>query len=210
MRTFSKALLLAIGLVACGEDPVLEAAREEAAKGDAEPATRPQGDPGDPSPGEPGDPPRGEPGEGNPDKGVPEEPEPGDPTVPPPGGEIGVPDGSIPPPEGVETVLLKGKVEVEDYVRGAITIDVFDGDNSRRGGKRPEIVGRVKLDAPGPFELEVQKDITVWLSAYADQDENNRPSEEDPIGDCSCNPLRTGKNQNGLVVELTRGHPPKD
>ena len=189
---------LAIALTACGEDPVLQAAREEAEQGSSVQA---------PPPG--GQPPPGQ--EGGQAKGVPEDPPPGNPDQPPPpGGAPGGGDGTIPPPPGVDTVTLTGTVEVEDYVRGAITIDVFDGDNSQQGGKRPDIVGRIKLDAPGPFEMQVEQGKTVWLSAYADQDENNRPSKEDPIGECSCNPLHAGKDASGLVLTLTRGHAPKD
>lgn len=213
MKTISKApLLLLLALVACGEDPVLEAAREEAASSNGSSQGSPGAQPpGAPTPGQPGEVQPGEPGQGSPGAGIPEEPAPGDPSVPPPGGAPGggaAGDGTIPPPPGIETVTITGTVKVDDYVRGAITIDVFDGDNSQQRGKRPDIVGRARLAEPGPFEMQIEKGTTVWLSAYADQDENNRPSKEDPLGDCSCNPLYAGKDMSGLVVELTRGHPP--
>jgi len=190
--------LFLIALTGCGEDPVLEAAREEAAsQSGASQGGPPPGQGGSEGPGTPG---------------VPEDPPPGDPGQPPPPGDgASGGDGTIPPPSGVETVTLSGSVEVEDYTRGVITIDVFDGDNkNQHGGKRPDIVGRVKIDAPGPFELEVEKGKTVWLSAYADQDENNRPSQEDPLGVCECNPVSADYDAGGLVLKLTRGHPPKE
>lgn len=207
MTNAAKVCLIAlIALPACGEDPVLEAAREEASSSSSSSGGNARGS--GPSGGTPENPPPGDPSQ--PGAGIPEEPAPGDPNVPPPeGGVKPHDDGTIPPPEGAATILLKGTIEIPDYQGGKITIDVFDGDQSIKSGKRPDIVGRATFDGPGAFEMEVIADTPIWLSAYADQDENGRPSKEDPMGPCDCNPVKSDEDVTGVVLELGRGTPPK-
>ena len=188
-------LMLATG---CGEDPVLEAAREEAASGSGAAGGSP-GPPAQPSPGDPGQPSPGAASEPTP--GIPDEPPPGDPGQPPPGGKAHA-EGEIPPPQGVETVKVSGSVAVEDYSGGKITLDVFDGDHSAVGGDRPNVVGRVVLDQPGPFELTVAKDSPIWLSAFNDADGDNRPSKKEPFGAYPDNPVKPRGDVTGIDLSL--------
>ena len=192
--------LLLLLAPACGGDPVLEAAREEAASSSASPGGSP-GSPAQPTPGDPGQPTPGAAGEPTP--GVPDEPPPGDPGQPPPGGKPHA-EGEIPPPQGVETVTLKGSVAVEGYSGGSITIDVFDGDHGAIGGDRPNVVGRKVLDGPGSFELVVAKGTPVWLSAFNDTDGDNRPSKKEPFGTWSNNPVKTKGDVEGLELSLKK------
>lgn len=207
MSTTAKVLLaLVITLPACGGDPVLEAARQEAEAGGGggnQPGGRPA--PGDPGPDGAGavDPAAIQPG-----VGIPEEPEPGNPDEPPPPGGKKVDDGTIPPPAGAATITIRGTFAIDDYQGGKITIDVFDGDQSLKGSSRPDIVGRATFDGPGPFEMVVLADTPLWLSAYADQDANGRPSQEDPMGPCDCNPVKSDEDVDGVVIEMNRGTPP--
>ncbi|MCP4916019.1 MAG: hypothetical protein GY913_03765 [Proteobacteria bacterium] len=197
-----------IALPACGGDPVLEAAREEAASSTSTEGAGGATRPAEPRPGQPDQPvPPGDPGQ--PGAGIPEEPKPGDPNTPPPeGGVKPHDDGTIPPPEGSETIVLSGTLVIDDYQGGKITIDVFDGDQTLKGDKRPDIVGRATFDGPGPFEMVVLADTPIWLSAYADQDENGRPSKEDPMGPCECNPVKSDEDVSGVEFVMNRGTPP--
>jgi hypothetical protein len=184
--------LILLSLIACGSDPVLEAARAEAegltlvpedgAQAGAErplgptgPAGRPEksapptaGKPADPGPGKPG------------------EPAPGVPDEPPPGG--GSP-GGLPTPEG-PTTLLKGTIEVQDYSGGPVMIDAFDGDHKDLSkSKRVSLVSRAKIDTPGAFEIAIPEGGKVWISAYNDINGDGRPSREEPFVDYGDNPV---------------------
>lgn len=195
----SSALLLTalLALPACGEDPVLKAAREEAEQG----AKPPSGDPSAQAPGKPGVPAPGD--AGAPAPGIPEEPKPGRPDEPAPGGPgPGGAAGIIPPPEG-PTVTVRGTVQLPDWQSGRIAIDVFDGDNRMMGGERPKIVGRMLIDEPGPFELKAPKDSKIWLSAYNDADDNLRPSQDEAMGSYEDNPVDTSKDRTGVSITLS-------
>ena len=132
---------------------------------------------------------------------MPEEPTPGDPGQPPPGGGAHA-EGEIPPPQGVETVTISGRVTVVDYQRGPITLDVFDGDHTAIGGDRPNVVARRVLQAPGDFELVVAKGTPVWLSAFNDADGDGRPSRKEPFGSHAGNPIKTEGDVTGLELSL--------
>ncbi len=185
---------------ACGEDPVLEAARLEAeGPSQGSPGQPTPGDPGQPTPGDPGQPPPGSAGEPTP--GIPEEPTPGDPGQPPPGGKAHA-EGEIPAPQGVETVTISGSIAVVDYKSGPITLDVFDGDHTAIGGDRPNVVARKVLEGPGAFELVVAKGTPVWLSAFNDADSDGRPSKKEPFGSYPDNPVKTKDDVTGLELSL--------
>lgn len=184
--------LLLIPLIsACGGDPVLEAAREEAAQQGSSGGGQPGGGPGVPGVA------------GAPSPGVPEEPKPGDPNQPPPG------EGGAQAPTG-PTVTLKGKVVYADYKGGPIRIDLFDGDHSNVGGPRPGILSRGQIDAPGEFEIKVAQGSKVWVSASNDEDDDGRPSPLEPFGDYAKNPLVADEDVSGIEVTLSRREPPKD
>jgi hypothetical protein len=207
MNTRSGWALLALFVVGCGEDPVLEAAREEAeaaggAGGGSPPGPPPGGAPG----GVPGDP-------GQMAPGVPEPPKPGVPTEPPPGGGPGMPGGPGQPgqpgvgnPTG-PTYPVKGSL-VCAGCKGSFRIDVFDGDHGDLGGPRPSIVTRAEVERAGPFTLDVPQGARVWLSVFNDEDGDGRPGPTEPVGDYAENPVVVKGPVDGVVIELKRRDPP--
>lgn len=106
-------------------------------------------------------------------------------------------------------MTVRGTISVADYTQGPVLIDVFDGDHRELGGARPSLVGKVTLDAPGPFELQIAEDTKVWLSAYNDVNGDGRPSREEPFGEYERNPVRGKSDVDGvdfvLSTEDTRG-----
>jgi hypothetical protein len=95
---------------------------------------------------------------------------------------------------------------VVDYVQGPVLIDVFDGDHRELGGDRPSLVGKVTVDAPGPFELQIAEGTNVWLSAYNDMDGDGRPSREEPNGEYERNPVRGKSDVDGVTLVLSTEH----
>jgi len=196
----------------CGKDPILEAAENidaeepsseagEAAEPSEQPAA--MGEDGEPEPGVPEepspapagsterpDPPPHSSGTGKavePEPGVPEEPSPAPPGTPGgaehPGKEGGVLE------EGPQ-VLLRGTISGGESVGGRIRIDLFDGDQRNTSGPRPRVVGVHEVSKSGPFELSVPQSVKrVWIGAYRDLNQNNRPNEGEPFGWYSRNPV---------------------
>ncbi|MCK6524392.1 hypothetical protein L6R49_23550 [Myxococcota bacterium] len=206
MITRSAAALLAIFVVACGEDPVLEAAREEAEAQGAAGGGSPQGPPPGGAPGVFGEP-------GQPTPGVPEPPKPGIPNEPPPGGGPGVPGQPGQPgqpgvgsPTG-PTYPVKGTL-VCPGCKGSFRIDVFDGDHGDLGGPRPSIVTRGEAPSAGPFSLDVPQGARVWLSVFNDEDGDGRPGPTEPVGDYAENPVVVSGPVDGVVITLKRRDPP--
>jgi hypothetical protein len=108
------------------------------------------------------------------------------PDEPPPGG--GAP-GGLPTPEG-PTTLLKGTIEVQDYIGGPVMIDAFDGDHKDLSkSKRVSLVSRAKIDTPGAFEIAIPEGGKVWISAYNDINGDGRPSREEPFVEYRDNPV---------------------
>ncbi len=230
LRVLFSSLCLLLGaapaLAGCGSDRILERADEERADegigsegttpgravepppGAAEqPAPGSVGDPepgqaGDPNPGDPAQPPPGAPDQPNP--GIPEEPEPAAPGAP------GGAERAGGTPSDGPTVTLKGEIRYRDYSRGKISLDVFDGDQ-RDFSARPSVVGRLELDAPGPFELAIPQGAgKVWISAYNDANDDGKPDHEDPTGFCSTNPVALDDQIiEGLVIQLEYNPPPE-
>ena len=195
--------------VGCGRDPILEAAEsledppERGATTPVETEAPPVGAEGEPEPGIPEEPTpapagsteRPEPpphsgGEGKaiePKPGVPEEPTPAPPGTPGgadhPGKEGGVVE------EGPQ-VILRGSISGGESVGGRIRIDLFDGDQRKTAGPRPRVIGVHEVADSGPFELSIAKSAKrVWIGAYRDLNENNRPNKGEPFGWYSNNPV---------------------
>ncbi len=207
MNTRITAALLALFLVGCGEDPVLEAAREEALAAGGAGGGSPEGaPPGGASGGVPGDP-------GQMAPGVPEPPKPGIPNEPPPGGGPGMPGQPGQPgqpgvgsPTG-PTYPVKGSL-VCAGCKGSFRIDVFDGDHGDLGGPRPSIVTRAEVQSAGPFTLDVPQGARVWLSVFNDEDGDGRPGPTEPVGDYAENPVVAKGPVDGVEIELKRRDPP--
>ena len=207
MNTRITAALLALFVVGCGEDPVLEAAREEAEAAGGAGGGSPEGaPPGGASGGVPGDP-------GQMAPGVPEPPKPGIPNEPPPGGGPGMPGGPGQPgqpgvgsPTG-PTYPVKGSL-VCAGCKGSFRIDVFDGDHGDLGGPRPSIVTRAEVQSAGPFTLDVPQGARVWLSVFNDEDGDGRPGPTEPVGDYAENPVVAKGPVDGVVIQLKRRDPP--
>jgi hypothetical protein len=207
MNTRITAALLALFLVGCGEDPVLEAAREEALAAGGAGGGSPEGaPPGGASGGVPGDP-------GQMAPGVPEPPKPGIPNEPPPGGGPGMPGQPGQPgqpgvgsPTG-PTYPVKGSL-VCAGCKGSFRIDVFDGDHGDLGGPRPSIVTRAEVQSAGPFTLDVPQGARVWLSVFNDEDGDGRPGPTEPVGDYAENPVVAKGPVDGVVIQLKRRDPP--
>jgi len=206
-RTRILSLLLGgLTLGACGQDPILERADEEAASDQPSQAGASQspGVPGQPPPGDPSQPPPGAPGQVTP--GTPDEPQPGQAVQPPP--------GAPPMPEGQEarpgeqvpsgpTVKLTGLVRYPVYKTGAVRVDVFDGDQ-RDFSARPSVVAVAMLGAPGVFSVDIPQSVgRVWISAFNDANSNNRPDKEDPTGFYGKNPVSVADGPvEGIVIDL--------
>lgn len=206
MNTRITAALLALFVVGCGEDPVLEAAREEAEAAGGVGGGSPGPGPGGASGAAPGDP-------GQMTPGVPEPPKPGVPNEPPPGGGPGMPGQPGQPgqpgvgsPTG-PTYPVKGSL-VCAGCKGSFRIDVFDGDHGDLGGPRPSIVTRAEVQSAGPFTLDVPQGARVWLSVFNDEDGDGRPGPTEPVGDYAENPVVAKGPVDGVVITLKRRDPP--
>ena len=183
MSTF----FIVLSVIACGSDPVLEAARAEAEGLTVVPEVSAQAGAGRPL-GPTG--PAGRPEKPAPKSvGKPEDPGPGKPGEPTPGVPDEPPPGGLPTPEG-PTTLIKGTIEVQDYSGGPVMIDAFDGDHKDLSkSKRVSLVSRAKIDTPGAFEIAIPEGGKVWISAYNDINEDGRPSREEPFVDYGDNPV---------------------
>lgn len=192
-------------LGACGQDPILERAEQEAAS--EVPAGAPSASPtGSPRP------PSGEPAP------APPTPQPGpaatglDPSLAPggapaPGGEP--PAGTAPAGDPVgPSVLLSGRVVYGGYTGGTLRVDVFDGDQTDLT-KRPRVVAMQQVSRPGPFQVSVPQDSgKVWISAFNDANQNNRPDPQDPTGFCDCNPVVVGREAVTDIQITLQSRPP--
>lgn len=122
-----------------------------------------------------------------PKPGVPQDPEPAPPGTPGgadhPGKEGGVVE------EGPH-ITLRGQITGGESVGGRIRIDLFDGDQRNTSGPRPRVVGVHEVNPSGTFEISVpQSSGRVWIGAYRDLNQNNRPNEGEPFGWYSKNPV---------------------
>lgn len=173
--------LFVLLMLGCGSDPILERA-DEATK------TAPKTNNVAPNPG------------------IPEEPKPGIPSQPPPG------EGPMPGGQPVfdgPTVTVTGEIKFPSYKQGKVRIDVFDGDQ-RDHSIKPSVVTTKELEQPGEFTLSVPESVKhVWISAFVDQNNNQRPDHGDPTGFYVDNPVSTKKNVNGLIIELKEDAPKK-
>ena len=162
-----------------------------------EPTPAPAGSTDRPTPPPPG-------GEGKakePEPGVPEEPTPAPPGTPGgadhPGKEGGVVE------EGPQ-VILRGSISGGEEVGGRIRIDLFDGDQRNTSGPRPRVIGVHEVDKSGPFELSVaQSAERVWIGAYRDLNQNNRPNEGEPFGWYAKNPVYLSDPPDQVQIKLT-------
>lgn len=122
-----------------------------------------------------------------PKPGIPAEPTPAPPGTPGgadhPGKEGGV-------TEDGPQVVLRGTVSGAEEVGGRIRIDLFDGDQRNTSGPRPRVIGVHEVADTGPFELSIAKSAKrVWIGAYRDLNQNNRPNKGEPFGWYSKNPV---------------------
>jgi len=197
--------------VHCGKDPILEAAEnlEVEDRSEAPAVEKSTDEPihtvqeGDPEPGIPEEPEpapagskdRPEPPPHSSEKGVAAEPEPGVPKEPEPA-PPGTPGGADHPgkeggvvEEGPQ-VVLRGSISGVEEAGGRIRIDLFDGDQRNTSGPRPRVVGVHDVPDSGVFELSVaQSAKRVWIGAYRDLNQNNRPNEGEPFGWYAKNPV---------------------
>lgn len=211
--------LLLFGAACGGRDPILDradqlAAGDAAANGGQGPAQAPApapGRPADPAAVVPGEPAPIDPGApapidpGEPTPGVPEDPPPGIAGEPPPDGQVGMADLG-------PTVTVSGVVSMDDHRGSPVRIDVFDGDQLAAAGgksKRPRVIATLQVAGPGPFSLEVPSAPgKVWLGAYADEDNDQRPGPLDPAAWAPDNPIYVDKPKAGLQIKLERRPPP--
>jgi len=109
------------------------------------------------------------------------------------------------PPAG-PTVNLSGNISFDDYTRGTIRIDVFDGEHHGGGGaKRPSLVTSLTVSRLGRWSVDVEESLgQVWIEASNDENENGRPDPKDPMGRCSRNPVSTKKDATGLKIHIER------
>lgn len=207
-------------LFACGEDPILQKAREAT-------ATPGHTAPGSPTPPKPGTPPpvtpvssTAKPGTAiAPAPGIPDEPAPGRPDEPSPNG-VGIPDQ--PPPGGGigvpqsgsahagPQVQINGDISFSTWKVGQIRVSAFDGPHANQAASNPKIVGEVRLDQPGPFSLMVPENIgNIYLEAAVDEDMDGRPGPQDPQGTADLYPLSVGNSAvSGVMITLQRREPP--
>jgi len=211
----------------CGKDPILEAAEtlEEETETPSEAVAKtegeapPVGEEGEPKPGIPEEPepaPAGtteqpEPPPQSSDVGKPVKPKPGVPKEPKPA-PPGSPGGADHPGKdgggGVQQegpqVLLRGVVGGDPAGEGLIRIDLFDGDQRRTAGPRPKVVGVHEIPTMGPFEVSVSESTArVWIGAYRDLNQNNRPNQGEPFGWYSNNPVYLDDPPENIEINLT-------
>lgn len=200
-------------VAACGRDPILKAAEEQAAAS-AEAPRSPDGQapgiPAEPTPVRPGDPPPGAtaavapavPGEPTP--GRPEEPAPGIPVEPAPA------NPGSPQPGAGPTVTISGTVGYDAWTRGAVRITAFDADHSRPSPTPPRVLGAGNIDRPGPFTISVPEAAgRIYVEAAIDEDGDNRPGPLEPQGRANRYPVSVGDDPvEGLTIELQKREPP--
>lgn len=156
------------------------------------------GTPEEPSPAPPGTLGGGDTGGINVAPGVPEEPAPGQPGAPG-GAEHSGKNQQIEGPQ----MTIKGRIDMAPTIQGKVYIDVFDGDQRNIAGERPSLVRVVTLAGAGIFEVEVPISAKrVWLSAYADTSQDNRPTKGEPTGWYSGNPVFVDSPPDLVVIEL--------
>jgi hypothetical protein len=110
----------------------------------------------------------------------------------------GTGDGAYVGYEG-ETWHLVG--EVKSTSPGAVQIDVNEPDPAAPGGQRS--AGKVHINEPGPFELDVPKTVlSLRLQAFQDP-EVNGPDEADPFAEASLD-LHDGPPAE-LILTLVKG-----
>jgi hypothetical protein len=98
-----------------------------------------------------------------------------------------------------ETWLLKGEVRGDEPI--PVQIDVNEPDDAAPGGVRR--AGAIRLDAPGPFEVNVPKTVTaIRFQAFQDPTADG-PDETDPFAEASVT-LGDGPPAE-LVLELVKG-----
>ncbi|MFZ5479392.1 MAG: hypothetical protein ACOZNI_21690 [Myxococcota bacterium] len=189
-------------MVACGRDPILQKAEEDAAAKKATTEAAPM------SPGVPTPPPPGGTQTtgvaGSPAPGVPAEPPPGVPTEPPPGNPFeGAGDGA----GGLD---VTGTIEFSGFKAGPIRITAFDGDHSAGAGGHPKVVAFGSVDKPGPFTLKVPANTgNIWIEATIDEDGDGRPGPLDPAGLADKSPVKIGAAPvSGLRIVVARHEPP--
>jgi hypothetical protein len=136
------------------------------------------------------DPPPGTEGSGKasaPKPGVPEDPEPAPPGTPGGADHPGKEGGVV--AEGPH-ITLRGRITGGESAGGRIRIDLFDGDQRNTSGPRPRVVGVHEVNPSGTFEISVPQSAgRVWIGAYRDLNQNNRPNEGEPFGWYSKNPV---------------------
>jgi hypothetical protein len=156
------------------------------------------GVPEEPTPAPPGTAAGADTGAASVTPGVPEEPEPGQPGAP--GGAEH--EGKIEQIEGPQ-IKIKGRIDMDPSILSKVYIDVFDGDQRNIAGERPSLVRVVTLQGAGTFEIEIPVSAKrVWLSAYADTSEDNRPTKGEPTGWYSGNPIFLDSPPSLIVIEL--------
>ena len=211
----------------CGKDPILEAAEnlEEETKATSVAITKTEVEPqpvdedGEPEPGipeepepapagsteQPEPPPHssgmGKPAEPKP--GVPEEPKPAPPGSPGGANHPGKDGGGGVQQDGPQ-ILLRGVIGGDPSGVGLIRIDLFDGDQRKTVGPRPRVVGVHEIKSMGPFEVSVSESTgRVWIGAYRDLNQNNRPNQGEPFGWYSNNPVYLDDPPEKIEIELT-------
>ncbi len=174
--------------MACGQDPILQRAEEEA-KADEGPANDLR-----PEPHQVGEPSlQGSATEASPAAG---------PSSPPP--------GVAPDPAG-PSVTISGTVSYGDYQKGLLRVDIFDGDQTDFSA-HPSVLAMEQMGAPGTFSVSVPRSAgKVWISAFNDANQNNRPDPDDPTGFFSGNPLMVAETDiDGIEITLQRRPPPPE
>lgn len=227
-------IVATLWLLACGEDPILARAREDAAAAamPAEAGAPPAGDPSSPPPGGAvGVPPAAG---GETAKGVASEPEPvkaPDPPRAPPGapgggapgipgqeGGAGVPgaggqpgDPATPPPTSGPTITVTGTVVYSAWKKGEVRVDAFDGDHSVHG-THPGVVASARLTKPGSFTLTVPENTgKLYIEAVVDEDQDGRPGPQDPMGTAERYPVTVETSPvEGIAIKLVKHEAPTD
>lgn len=221
-------------LLACGEDPILARAREDAAAAaaPAAPIAQPAGDPSSPPPGGvAGVPPAAV---GEQPKGVAAEPEPvkaPDPPRAPPGAPGGGPPGTpgseggaglpgtggqpgdptTPPPASGPMITVTGTVVYGAWKKGEVRIDAFDGDHSVHG-THPGVVASARITRPGAFTLTLPENAgKLYIEAVVDEDQDGRPGPQDPMGTAERYPITIATTTvEGISIKLVKHEAPTD
>ena len=131
---------------------------------------------------------------------MPAEPNPGIPAEPPPGQPLG---GTGP------QVNLSGTVTLENWSGAPIRVDIFDGDQRNLNGPRPSVIGVVRLEALGAWQVSVPASASeLWIGGYADDNRDGKPDHEEPVGWYAGNPVAGGAARSALDLILKIDTPP--